>query len=538
MNPFDNQNRFPLTPEEDFGIFQYEFEAEEDSSSDPSSENLIDKPNATTLYTTADLLMELEKPTTIKNANFDCSKCSAKFQTQQNLNNHCTTEHKVKRGRPRKTNRNDTNAKKLTKLNLHKEKKMKLFANAVQRATRSNFKLHRPDSRRSRGLRNTRSIVGDRDSGSPKVKIPKVKINIETCQHCKRTFRNKIARLMHIRQKHRDIPKTTPDQSVENVVPPSTESQVQEIVTPSTSANSDENVKPNTPNPQTDAVCEYCSRVFESLRSKNIHVGLKHSAEPAPASENSIESFKNVSPIQSVRPNATTSNAASCEAKETKKPDEVPKRNQTPESNVSSNSIETVKGTETQRPNSRSASEFQDSNNRYNCPDCPINFPSAVDLAAHLQSDHNKIVKKVSGEKLQVFKCEKCNKHFTSERMYRIHEACRHPVEGHNVKRFKNSRSNVITYKCCSEVFNSIFALESHLKKLKDENFFEIISNSDTLIYKCKACTLTYSKKCNVIKHFKNNHTSNVPLLTCTQCGGQFQTQLGLTKHVLARHWK
>lgn len=514
---------------------EYEFESDKTDASE----------------TLGDLLMEIDEPTTSSNAIFDCPKCTATFRTKQCLLDHKKEKHnddtipvtpaKVKktRGRPRKIDSSEPeNKKKLNEI-----------------AKKENNQSKAEKVIKSRKLRNLLN-------NSP-VEKPKRKSNgalTHKCQHCSRVFATVRAKLMHISWTHRQSTKLRTNRFTRNYAPSSSESESEassesesssdnetdneseeksgseeESGSESESSNdaevengkkseseadeslanlkrkrdslastTSENLPLNTLVSKSDVICEFCFRTFESLKSKNIHIGHKHATEKEPTS---------------------------------KPPTPQPQTSNKPDPPQTSKLTKAV---------------METSETRFKCSDCPMTFFTEYGLTKHQQWKHpknrkrlkKKIRRSSSDATARVFKCKKCPKKFPSEQHLMSHDQIRHQNNGHEVKRVRNKSTNVTTYKCCSLVFDSLRSLRVHTSctnsfkvKAKMEKIKSIVHpNSTAGKFKCKVCNLEYISPDNLLRHYKKVHEDNRPTFKCNVCGGMFQAQRALVGHQKIKH--
>lgn len=142
-----------------------------------------------------------------------------------------------------------------------------------------------------------------------------------------------------------------------------------------------------------------------------------------------------------------------------------------------------------------------------------------------------------------IFECKSCSKQFKSHKTLMIHQSIRHENNGHDVKRFRNTQTNAITYKCCSKVFLTLKELRFHTSKRKSwPKIIELKSQSIPGKAKkkfiCKICKLEYKFAGSLSKHYRKTHMNETQMLVivCEICGGHFRDQRALSAHRALRH--
>lgn len=136
----------------------------------------------------------------------------------------------------------------------------------------------------------------------------------------------------------------------------------------------------------------------------------------------------------------------------------------------------------------------------YSCTKCEASFATKRSLHAH-QTTH------LEGS----FKCDLCDKVFSSRMKKQYHEKTKHLGE----RRISNCPF-------CGVPFRSYYQRNQHLVK---------VHNSEAQ-YKCNVCDKSYIMKSLLMSHIKKNHLMERNH-QCTECGYRFFSKKALTAHMV-----
>ena len=209
--------------------------------------------------------------------------------------------------------------------------------------------------------------------------------------------------------------------------------------------------------------------------------------------------------------------------------------------------------------------------NCHKCDACGKNFPEAIDLIHHIQTDHGllyqkasalevseisqkqKVLSKVSpamseeSEVSQEYKCDSCNKTFSQACNLKMHIKTHHHGFVNEDKIANVSEPSLLSlisqilqiksqvaqqeYKCnsCQKIFFQTSDLNNHIKALHEHE--SSITKKSTPISKdtafnCKKCEKSFSCQIELKKHNVNIHYKHAKRITCTFCQKSFCGQL------------
>ncbi|XP_013146536.1 PREDICTED: zinc finger protein draculin-like isoform X2 [Papilio polytes] len=136
----------------------------------------------------------------------------------------------------------------------------------------------------------------------------------------------------------------------------------------------------------------------------------------------------------------------------------------------------------------------------YTCNKCHSTFATKRSLRSH-KTTH------IEGS----YKCDDCDKIFSSKAKKVYHEKCKHLGE----RKISNCQY-------CNESFRSYYQRNKHLVK---------VHNTEAK-YKCNICSKSYVIKSLLMSHIKKNHLMERNC-QCTECGFKFFSKKGLKAHMV-----
>ena len=152
----------------------------------------------------------------------------------------------------------------------------------------------------------------------------------------------------------------------------------------------------------------------------------------------------------------------------------------------------------------------------YSCGHCKIKLSSITDLKSHLFDSHSKSVGRKNNQKGRLRKCETCNKELLSSYLLKLHILSVH--EGKKA------------FKCdlCQKDFTSLTHLNTHKKCLHmDEDVVRC--------FECETCKKKFKTNGNLTLHREIHQSIKYG---CKQCELSFSTKSGLRRHVQTEHLK
>lgn len=173
-----------------------------------------------------------------------------------------------------------------------------------------------------------------------------------------------------------------------------------------------------------------------------------------------------------------------------------------------------------------------------NCNDCDYVCDEFHQMLVHLAKDHTTMspdvdlmIKCFYGVQFPNKKCDKCSKSFLSVTSLWNHITKSHPeclTDSSKRKLLRDMKSKYkadrvdTSYKCseCNEVFNSIRALDCHMK----------VHPYLGRRYHCPQCLQAFSTKPNMMRHFKQIHLDEKKF-QCDVCGKSFKQKATLKFH-------